>query len=60
MDSTPVHAMPKGSRKKRENLGLVTCETPPPTPKCSQIWDFYRELTGNFRQKKGQICHKKE
>ena len=39
--------------KKRENLGLLTFETPPPTPKCSQIWDFYRELAGNFRQ----ICH---
>ena len=21
-------------------------------------WDFFREFTGNFRQKKGQICHK--
>ena len=28
----------------------------PPLP---ERWDFFREFVRNFRQKRGQICHKK-
>ena len=27
------------------------------TPNLPERWDFFREFVGNFRQKKGQICH---
>ena len=51
----------KGRHKKTVLFGTIVPNlwTHPPTPGLLEIWVIYCEFTGNFRQKRGQICHKK-
>ena len=50
----------KGASRKTEWYLESRGSSPiiPATPPLPKRWDFFREFTGNFRQKKGQICHK--